>query len=788
MRSRDRITLGALLAALALAVFAIGGAPRWSVVALAGLAATAAAGQIGSRRKLQGWSPLLIVLGTMIVLTLLQLVPMPEIVLKTINPTGYGLLVDGVQLSNPDAHEPARSAVRQILKGPWRPLSLDPASTRVELAKFCAYFLLAWMALRAAASDRGRQRLLSAVAALAGSVAVVGIIHELLGADRLFGFYTPVHANPLVMAPLLNPNHLACLMVIGALTAAGLAVNERRAPPIRALWIVVTIMCIGVGLATRSRGGVMALGAGATVAAVVMVLQQLRASAETRRADVLRVAIPAAVIVLCTLVLVVYFGGSVQQELEHTRLDELSDPRSKYEAWRSAITLIEEAPVLGVGRGAFQSAFSRVHPQSSQVTFSHLENEYLQAVVDWGLLGGIALAIALGLAVILAVRRWKDGPLTAAAIGALTGVGVQSLVDFGLELPGIAVPTLLIASTLLHVPLVETSRKRKRRVGRIAAVLATLAVGALAATPLARTLANDHAILREGSSLVKAKAAFARHPLDYLAAAHIATASPEPRQRIAYLNHALRLHPTHSGLHRIIGAWLAGSGHLSQAAIEYKVALSGSDAPEALVDEIVTRFPRAEDAAKALPGSHRMWQRIVKSLTDRKRPDIALLYMSQVVDSRPEVEPRVWRTLFNLALQQGDLVVASRAERQLLKVEAGLANTLRLAQLQIRLLKYDDALATLARANAQEVSSSEHVDTRLLVCEIHVTRIDWIKARDCFNAVRLGPSVTLAVRRRIHARLAAVEDALGNKERAEFERKLGAGADATPAAGSATTP
>ena len=54
--------------------------------------------------------------------------------------------------------------------------------------------------------------------------------------------------------------------------------------------------------------------------------------------------------------------------------------------------LIHESPWAGIGRGAFEPVFTRVHPASAFATFSHVENEYVQAVVDWGVPGTIALA------------------------------------------------------------------------------------------------------------------------------------------------------------------------------------------------------------------------------------------------------------------------------------------------------------------------------------------------------------------------------------------------------------
>lgn len=751
------------LAALLISVLAVGGAARWAVVSLGAVAIAAAVFQLRSRRVMTRASPLLVVLGVAAGLTVLQLVPLPPGLLELFNPTAHELVSSGqVLLAGPEAADA------------WRPLTVDPAATRVELAKLIAYLLLAWIAVRIAATERGRQRLLGAVAATAGVVGMAAIAHELAGAETLYGFYRPEHAAPIVMAPLLNANHLACLMAIGALCAGGLAVHERRVPAYRVLWIAVALICVGVLLATRSRGGVMALAAGVTATAVLLVMQRLREAPGARRGDALRVLIPAAVTVLCTLVLVVYFGGDeVRHELETTSLEELSEPRSKYAAWRSATALVGESPVLGVGRGAFESAFTRVHETSAQVTFSHLENQYLQIVVDWGIAGAAAIAIAVGLALVMIVRRWRTGVLTAAAIGALTTVTVQSVVDFGIELPGIAVPTLMVAATLLYVPLEQVSRAGSRVLaGRAALVAAAVIACVMSALPWSRTLREDHAALRAGpADLEEAEDAFARHPLDYLAAAYIAQRTPQ--RRVAFINHALRLHPTHPGLHRAVAGLLVSTGRAGQAALEYRLALEGSRDPEPIVTEVLAKLTDPEIIASAFPVESPRWPRIVATLVDAGRHDLALGYITKLADAQPQPNPTIWRRMFALAEQRGDLAAAQRAVAGLARVESSHALAVRLARLQLRLQRFDDAIATLTPLTAPDGGSSrDRVDAHLLLCEIHVARTDWRPARECYVRVLQIPGITFEQGQKVHAQLAKIEEALGNRRRAEFEQSL----------------
>ena len=63
MRPRDKISLAIGGVALLVSVLVIGGALRWTQAIVAGLIALALAMQIGSRRRLDHASPLIVLLG-----------------------------------------------------------------------------------------------------------------------------------------------------------------------------------------------------------------------------------------------------------------------------------------------------------------------------------------------------------------------------------------------------------------------------------------------------------------------------------------------------------------------------------------------------------------------------------------------------------------------------------------------------------------------------------------------------------------------------------------------------
>ena len=85
MRPRDRISLAIGGAALLVSVLVIGGALRWTQAVVAGLVGLALVMQLGSRRRLERASPIVVLFGIAIALTAVQLIPLPDGVLDALD-------------------------------------------------------------------------------------------------------------------------------------------------------------------------------------------------------------------------------------------------------------------------------------------------------------------------------------------------------------------------------------------------------------------------------------------------------------------------------------------------------------------------------------------------------------------------------------------------------------------------------------------------------------------------------------------------------------------------------
>jgi O-antigen ligase len=756
--ARDRISLAIGSAALLVAVLVVGSALRWTQALVAMLVALALAVQLGSRRRLDHASPLVILFGIAITLTVVQLIPLPDALLDALNARGNDLRGDGAALSG---------------TAPWHAISLDPAGTLRALAFCIILFGVTLLGLRIASSERGRYLVLAGVAVTCGLAAAVTGLHTLFHAGMLYGVYEPQHAAPPILGPLLNPNHLGSLMALGAVLAVGLAFYQRQAAQLRVLWVVIAAGCSATALASLSRGATLGLGLGVVTMIALSIAGRLspRSNDPLRQPRALIHEVPIAIVIALGLAVAIYTSaGKVVDQLGNTSLAELHQPLSKYAAWRSSFQLVEEAPWVGVGRGALEPAFTRVYEPSAYFTFSHLENEYLQAVVEWGVPGAIALGLALAWCIVSAVKRWRDGPLAAAAIGACAAILFQSSVDFGVELLGVAVPTLLVATTLLGGRLRE-SRSLGVTSARVALVTALAGSAAVLVLPATRSLQEDHDWLTAGdeATLANVRQVMERHPLDYLSYGQAATLMLRTGDGHAakFLNHALRLHPTHPGLHRLAARMLIAGGRRSQGAVEYALALRGTLAPSSLLLEVVTLLPEVELAAAAVPIDAANRQQILQTLNKLDRDDVAERWLLRVTQG-PQHDLAVIDELYQLAMTRHDLPVAEQAARRRLAESHTNASRIMLARVMFRREEFDQVLKDLADVPRWTGRIDEQAEAWFLTCDCDIEKHAWDPALECLHKLDGSGIIDTARRNDVVKRLAIV-----NEQRAsEASKKL----------------
>ncbi len=524
---------------------------------------------LASRRQLRVWvPPTSLWLAALGLWSLVQIVPMPVSFLGLVAP------------HNAEVWQRALEPVGGTVE--WAPISLDPSATARESVKWMTYALLLGCSAILAAQHAARH-VIALVACSSGLLSVVTVAHALFGATRLFGLYEPVYAYPRgSLSPLLNPNHLASYLVLGALCAAGLAVSPRTRS-LRWVFVAVAVIDFGVIVRTASRGGVLALLLGLMATSAMISVRGRGPRAD--RADTESNALPMAVLAL----IVVAGVGLALTGLDAGRRAELLDSNpQKLLAMTAYLPMLRHYASTGVGRGAFESVFDAYREEAGgNTTYTHPESWPAQWLVEWGVIGMVAaVAITWTLRPLLRLAR-RDLAWAGATAGVLA-MAVHNLLDFSLELFGVGIAfsvvlgALLGASTRLEREEPPAVRGRATLAGLVAALLIATGVASVAG---GEQLGADRRALKahfdawasreQGTASPTDRIArgLRRYPADYyhpMMGAMLAIregGNPEP-----WLRRALERGPTVSRVHLTLAQVLQARGATSQALFHCRLA------------------------------------------------------------------------------------------------------------------------------------------------------------------------------------------------------------------------
>ncbi len=117
--------------------------------------------------------------------------------------------------------------------------------------------------------------------------------------------------------------------------------------------------------------------------------------------------------------------------------------------YRTTWEAMQERPLLGTGYGTYADAFMAYNrPETGTYFLDKAHNTYLQLLMELGWPGALALLSSVGCLVFLCWRGLPAGTrgsvYPATVLACSTFVGIQSLVDFSLEMPANAVTYALL--------------------------------------------------------------------------------------------------------------------------------------------------------------------------------------------------------------------------------------------------------------------------------------------------------------------------------------------------------
>ena len=502
----------------------------------------------------------------------LQLIPLPPFLLRILSPSTAEMLEGGLK---PFGLYPAA-----------RPLSLDLAATTRELGKALACTCVILTVPLIVDSRRVRTRIVS-------GLAIAGLLVALLGlCDALANAGTGLEAK----LPFVNPNHLAGFLNLATWPALGLGLQNRGNR--RVAWMICFAVSASGVFLSLSRGGIGAFFAGLCIFTLVYVFSG------RREPDGWRTLLGAFTAILGAVAIASFLAHErVIQEMKTISFGHLSTI-DKIAAWPVFVGLIRRFPLAGIGRGAFATTFPAFKVDADPFTWTHAENEWLQAFVDLGIPSGLLLIGAFAWTWFKAVAR----PLSPSKVGIVAGtaaLALHNLVDFSLEILGVAVP-FAVSLALLAEPgrRLFFPAKAFRVFGIVAGALAVagISVQHLHSAELDGVRVASARSPEEARVLAQTAAGW--HPTDYFpqeATGLQLVRSGRCSEGLPWLFRAMALNPSSPNAHFFAAGCLAAARRDTSAKREYRLAfLFGRR--DALA-EAFRRYPNLEDILQVAPDS-----------------------------------------------------------------------------------------------------------------------------------------------------------------------------------------
>jgi O-antigen ligase len=338
----------------------------------------------------------------------------------------------------------------------WFALSSDPFETRIFAFRIAALILPLVLIVRFTSNAKRLGILVHAIIAVAVASALFGIARQATQQGSVgSGFMLSRLVRGQGYAQFTNKNHFAFLAEMALGLVVGVALMQRgRFDRLLPYLSSAVLMCAAVAL-SRSRGGLLAITV-QIVFAVLLFVRSRKLMAGNRATGQrwirgLRSLITTTAIVVVLLVIIVtgvaWLGGDQLSTGMETATSEMAsvDPREEHEGgrrrdiWRATWSMFKAHPIAGAGLGAFWAEVPVFHDASGASTPQQAHNDYLELLASGGILGA-ALFIWFAVALISEARRSLragEGFQRAVSMGAilgLAGVGVHSIVDFGLHI------------------------------------------------------------------------------------------------------------------------------------------------------------------------------------------------------------------------------------------------------------------------------------------------------------------------------------------------------------------
>jgi len=382
----------------------------------------------------------------------LQIVPLPATALAWMSPATRTFLDNtdvnflAARLAGLSAAMHIDAAAAQRARA-FHPLSVDPRATMLALGMFLALgvFLVGTSRLLGRLE---RQRLTLALTVLGSALALVGLVQQAAGADRIYGLWRPAYTG-ISFASFVNRNHFAgwMLMVLPLSLGGACATMARTLPRGLTTWRERLVWCstadanqlllIGFGLMLMCVSLLVALSRSG-IGCLALSLGVFAWFARRQTADASRRFVPA---ILGTLIVVGVAWVGADRLIDRFWPKTPVPYDARVEIWRRTARVIADFPLAGSGIATLESVMPRYAGADSAFHALEAHNDYLELAAEGGLLVTVPVLVLLAMFLWKVMRRLKGDVgrsgywIRLGALAGIVAILAQESVDFSLQLP-----------------------------------------------------------------------------------------------------------------------------------------------------------------------------------------------------------------------------------------------------------------------------------------------------------------------------------------------------------------
>jgi O-antigen ligase/tetratricopeptide (TPR) repeat protein len=455
-----------LIALLAFMPLAFGAVHAWSeqivVVLAAAVAMVFGVRMVLSPQRRLAWSWAYLPVAVFLLVGAIQLVPLPASLISTVSPNTASLKTELLG-DLPDSENLLSSMT----------LSFYPRATRHDLRLVLAAAAVFVVVVNYYRDQARIKRLLAAIAAIGGGIAVIALAQDVAGNGKIFWF-VPTYGEVANSGPFINHSHygqfmnlsigaaLALLLVRVHESFSGHRVTPGRvaeyfsSPEARTTKLLLAMVVLGIAtvFVSLTRGGMLSM---LIAAGFTTLMLSWRQSLRGRGWIMVLLALGAFICVLWVGFDEVYDRLASLQEINKAEGGRWQIVQDIALAWT-------KFPIFGVGLGTHEVVYPMFDRSTIASWAMHAENEYAQAAEETGLVGLLAL-VCFGIVVWGSYARSMNvasAPIRSAAYGlgfGLLAIQIHSLSDFGQHLPANAMLSAVSCGLLIALAGVKGSGK-----------------------------------------------------------------------------------------------------------------------------------------------------------------------------------------------------------------------------------------------------------------------------------------------------------------------------------------